>query len=172
MTLDSFENILPKNMGFSDSTTELDSIHWVRQILNHFENYPTDYNLDILKSNRFTKQHYNIFLKIGFLNEKIDSLTNRKNEIESENVTIDEQAEKTTSRDNLLFKYRKSKFKNAISKNKIAIGMTKEMVIDSWGDPENINRDVGSWGIHEQWIYNSTYLYFENGKLTAFQDRQ
>lgn len=53
----------------------------------------------------------------------------------------------------------------------IWIGMTKEMVLESWGEPKDINRTVGSWGVHEQWIYyGDKYLYIENGKLTSWQD--
>ena len=52
----------------------------------------------------------------------------------------------------------------------IWIGMTKEMIVESWGSPNDINKTVGSWGVHEQWIYNSTYLYIENGILTSWQD--
>jgi hypothetical protein len=57
-----------------------------------------------------------------------------------------------------------------IIEGKIWMGMTKEMTRESRGDPEDINRTVGSWGVHEQWLYNGTYLYFENGKLTSWQD--
>jgi hypothetical protein len=53
---------------------------------------------------------------------------------------------------------------------KIWINMTKEMLIDSWGKPEKVNRTVGEWGIHEQWIYGKTYLYLENGILKSWQD--
>ena len=35
---------------------------------------------------------------------------------------------------------------------------------------KDINKTVGSWGIHEQWIYSSHFLYFENGILTSWQD--
>ena len=47
--------------------------------------------------------------------------------------------------------------------------------------PTNINRSVGSYGVHEQWVYREgafrspkystydIYLYFENGVLTSFQ---
>ena len=64
---------------------------------------------------------------------------------------------------------------NAILNGKIRIGMTKDQVIYSWGRPNDINRTVGSWGIHEQWVYdrgdyNSQYLYFEDGILTSWQD--
>lgn len=56
---------------------------------------------------------------------------------------------------------------------KIVIGMTKEQVEASWGQPRDVNRTVGSWGVHEQWIYGSyagCYLYFEEGILTSWQD--
>jgi hypothetical protein len=39
------------------------------------------------------------------------------------------------------------------------------------GEANEINRTVGSWGVHEQWVYtNNFYLYFENGKLTSYQN--
>lgn len=66
------------------------------------------------------------------------------------------------------------RIKNCILKGKIRLGMTKEQVEVSWGKPRDINKSVGSWGVHEQWIYrkfsHSTYLYFENGILTSWQD--
>ena len=59
---------------------------------------------------------------------------------------------------------------NLIKSQKIKIGMTKEQVLISWGEPDSKNRSVGSWGVHEQWVYGKKYLYFENNKLTSFQD--
>ncbi|KAF0236686.1 MAG: hypothetical protein FD181_2590 [Prolixibacteraceae bacterium] len=53
---------------------------------------------------------------------------------------------------------------------KIWLGMTDKMAKESWGNPKDINRSIGSWGAHEQWIYYDTYLYFENGKLTSWQE--
>lgn len=54
---------------------------------------------------------------------------------------------------------------------KIWIGMTREMAVDSRGEPEDINRTVTNYGTSEQWIYSSkNYLYFDNGKLTSWQD--
>ena len=68
-----------------------------------------------------------------------------------------------------------NKFKSAILNGEIILGMTDEIVIASWGYPDDKNRTVGSWGIHEQWIYSNgvksiTYLYFENGILKSWQD--
>lgn len=50
------------------------------------------------------------------------------------------------------------------------IGMDKEMATISLGSPNDINRTVGAWGVHEQWVYDNFYLYFENGKLTSYQN--
>jgi len=61
-----------------------------------------------------------------------------------------------------------------ITDKKIRLGMTDEMVRLSWGRPSDINRSVGVWGVHEQWIYRigeytRNYLYFRNGILTSWQ---
>lgn len=52
----------------------------------------------------------------------------------------------------------------------IKIGMTREEVLERWQKPKKINRSVGRWGVHEQWIYGDVYLYFENGVLTSWQE--
>lgn len=57
-----------------------------------------------------------------------------------------------------------------IFEKKIWIGMTKEMLFESWGRPNDINRTVGSWGVHEQCIYTGAYVYIENGVVTSWQD--
>lgn len=68
---------------------------------------------------------------------------------------------------------------DAIANHRFVIGMTVEQAILSVGSPNEINRSVGSWGVHEQWVYNrgvrvggvrGFYLYFENGKLTSWQE--
>ena len=57
-----------------------------------------------------------------------------------------------------------------ISEGYVRIGWNKEKCLMSWGKPKDINKSIGSWGVHEQWCYSSGYLYFENGKLTSIQD--
>jgi hypothetical protein len=68
--------------------------------------------------------------------------------------------------------------KKAIINSHIIIGMTEEQVRYSWGSPDDMNRSVGSWGVHEQWVFENqvynylrtTYVYFENGMLTSYQE--
>jgi hypothetical protein len=60
---------------------------------------------------------------------------------------------------------------NLINDGKIKLGMTKEQVQLSWGKPKKLNEDIYQGAVREQWIYDSQYLYFENDKLTAMQNR-
>lgn len=48
---------------------------------------------------------------------------------------------------------------------KIWKGMNSGMVRDSWGAAEKINRTINGNVIREEWIYRSTWLYFENNTL-------
>lgn len=57
-----------------------------------------------------------------------------------------------------------------IAKGKVHIGMTKEQAIAAWGNPGDINKTTSSFGVHEQWVYGSSYLYFEDGILTTVQN--
>jgi len=33
-----------------------------------------------------------------------------------------------------------------------------------------MNRSTYSFGVHEQWVYDGGYLYFENGTLKSIQN--
>jgi len=61
-----------------------------------------------------------------------------------------------------------------ILNGKVSIGMSREMVRASWGEPREVNRTVTSNSVNEQWvygtIYNRQYLYFRNGIMHTFQD--
>ena len=58
---------------------------------------------------------------------------------------------------------------NLIANQSYWKGMTPSQAIQSLGKPLDINRTVGEWGRHEQWVYDGKYLYFENGILTSYQ---
>ena len=65
-----------------------------------------------------------------------------------------------------------------IIERRVKLGWSEEMCRESWGSPSDINTTTGSWGVHEQWVYEVSYedyynmrcLYFENGVLTTIQD--
>lgn len=89
------------------------------------------------------------------LRSKVESLKKTSNEM----ISIDRKDEEESEK------------KKLINSGRIKLGMTKEEVKQAWGEPRKINRNVGSYGVHEQWVYSSgKYLYFENGILTSWQD--
>lgn len=51
---------------------------------------------------------------------------------------------------------------------KIWKGMSSEMVGDSWGKPQKINRVITSNVIKEEWIYKNSWLYIENDFLVEW----
>jgi hypothetical protein len=59
---------------------------------------------------------------------------------------------------------------DAIVKRKVMAGMNPEQVRAAWGRPERINRTVVPGHTTEQWVYGETYLYFDDGLLTSWQD--
>ena len=102
-------------------------------------------------------------LKIENENKRVENLKIKK---ENENKRI---ADLAVRNQNLTDLYGATIATRLINKE-IWIGMTKDMAIESCGVIFKNNRSVGSWGVHEQWVYSSRTLYFENGKLTSWQD--
>lgn len=57
-----------------------------------------------------------------------------------------------------------------VIKEKIRIGASQCDLYASWGEPNSENRSVGRWGVHIQHIYDSNYVYTENGVISSWQD--
>jgi len=58
-----------------------------------------------------------------------------------------------------------------IQNGRVKIGMTKTEAELAWGKPKEINTDIYGSSSQEQWVYSSSsYIYFENGKLSAIQN--
>jgi len=62
------------------------------------------------------------------------------------------------------------KYCQAIVNREIMTGMNPAQVRAAWGRPERINRTVLPRYTTEQWVYGDTYLYFDDGVLTSWQD--
>ncbi|GAA4845446.1 hypothetical protein GCM10023310_24240 [Paenibacillus vulneris] len=66
-----------------------------------------------------------------------------------------------------------SETKDLIRREKVAIGMTREQVLVSWGKPDNVNAYGGKM---EQWVYRygssfkAQYLYFSGNILDSIQN--
>ena len=109
-------------------------------------------------------------------NKQIDAFIKMKIEQEKQLIQIAEERKikvEEKEYDDLEKKYIKKYGEETyreLKKGYYWIGMNQEMATISLGSPNDINRSVGSWGIHEQWVYKNLYLYFENGKLKSYQN--
>jgi hypothetical protein len=67
------------------------------------------------------------------------------------------------------YAYLKGKYGTAMADRlfarKIWKGMNSGMVTDSWGPAQKITREVAGSIIKEEWLYKTTWLYFENSVL-------
>jgi hypothetical protein len=71
----------------------------------------------------------------------------------------------TDSRYNALVSKYGSAMASRLYAGKIWKGMNSEMVKDSWGTAQKINRVISGNIIKEEWIFKNTWLYFENNAL-------
>ena len=74
------------------------------------------------------------------------------------------------------FSYLENKYGSNIAarliSGKIWKGMSSEMVKDSWGVAEKINRIINGNVVKEEWIFRTTWLFFENNTLVEWGPRK
>ena len=110
-----------------------------------------------------------IFKRQAVLNNKpVAPVSQEQESVQSTETQSRQQQQRKVSR----FTYLENKYgSNMAAKliaGKIWKGMTAEMVSDSWGTPQKINRVISSNVIKEEWIYNNTWLYIENDELVQW----
>lgn len=87
-------------------------------------------------------------------------------------VQQDQQDQNSQPQQVSRFSYLESKYGSnmaaRLTSGKIWKGMNAEMVKDSWGTAEKINRVISGNIIKEEWIFKNTWLYFENNTLVEW----
>ncbi|MBL1213049.1 MAG: hypothetical protein HND52_06815 [Ignavibacteriae bacterium] len=96
-----------------------------------------------------------------------------KNEIEnlSEKVTELERKLTLARRDLYITKYGKEAGEN-VALGRVWIGMTEDMLRDSWGKPDKIEKNVENWGVFTQWYYGDVTYFFRDGILTEGEEKE
>lgn len=54
----------------------------------------------------------------------------------------------------------------------VGIGSPEKNITAKFGKPRKINKTVTTLGVHKQYVYGSTYIYADNGIVTAFQEQE
>ncbi len=85
-----------------------------------------------------------------------------------------EEIELQQTSDRFVLEYSTPEIRAHVIRGQLVVGMNKLEVHAALQQiPWDINKTVGVWGIHEQFIYyngvNMFYLYFENEFLTSWQ---
>lgn len=92
-----------------------------------------------------------------------------KNKVNREAKTRETKAKETARREKIIKLYGANSA--AILNHEVRLSWTKQMCIESWGRPKEINKTIVAGSVNEQWVYTiKKYLYFENEKLTGIQE--
>lgn len=154
-------SIFAENIGFIEKS----------EVVEILDTYPDNY-LQI-------KHNDTIGFMLDFHVEQTPELQNFKTEklpsLKAKLSVIEKQYEK--SKDEELVRLRKIYGEWAYFvqlKGPVIRKMPDRVVLTILGKPDDVNETVGSWGRHEQWVYNISskethYYYFENGILTSWQ---
>ncbi|MEJ2193439.1 MAG: hypothetical protein P8X73_01100 [Ignavibacteriaceae bacterium] len=121
-----------------------------------FNNYNSE--KEQLTANKIQLQNEIAELKI-----EIDSLNNLVPQLE-QNIF-------TSYRELFVIKYGEE-IGNKIAYKQIWIGMTDEMVLDSWGKPDYVDKNKEAWGTFTQWYYGDVIFFFKNGELTDWEGEE
>ncbi|HEY7751295.1 MAG TPA: hypothetical protein VH917_03305 [Ignavibacteriaceae bacterium] len=98
---------------------------------------------------------------ISLLKNKIDSLTSLIPQVEQQ--IADCYRELYTS------KYGEEIGQRVIYKQ-VWKGMTENMMMDSWGTPDKIDKNKEKWGVFSQWYYGDVIFFFRDGKLIDWEE--
>jgi predicted transport protein len=108
-------------------------------------------------------------IKANLLNEKNEL----KSDIENLSSELTDLENKVTLalRDLYIAKYGEKDGVN-VSYGRVWKGMTEEMLRDSWGKPDKIEKNVENWGTFTQWYYGDVTYFFRDGVLTEGDEKE
>jgi len=103
----------------------------------------------------------------AILQAKIDSMYQRIDEID---LLLGQEFNAEEMLEAMIEKYGKKKGP-MIADGRVWVGVSPEMALDSWGNPDSKKKSEGSWGVNETWYYpDGKYIFFENGRLSKWKD--
>ena len=109
----------------------------------------------------FSVKKIDLQIEITDLKNEIEAMRNLKPELELEVIIA--------YRELYVLKYGEE-FGQRVSYNQVWKGMSEEMMHDSWGEPDKIDRNVQDYGVFNQWYYGDVTLFFRDGKLIDWEE--
>ncbi|NOX17904.1 MAG: hypothetical protein GXO87_06445 [Chlorobi bacterium] len=115
---------------------------------------------------------------------QLDSLTSAKEQLSAETAKLKAELDSLQNylasfddrlnlkkQELMLLRYGKKTGGN-IAAGKVWKGMTEQMLRDSWGEPDKIDKNVEKWGVFTQWSYGKITYFFRDGKLTDWEEKK
>lgn len=110
------------------------------------------------------------------LSPKQEKLKKKESELAAEQIESDIQArydaEVLAAKKARAATYQYAKSINAVHNKQVIVGMTKDDLIKSWGNPDHINDSVTGSDMRQQWVYitpsGRQYVYVRDGIVTGW----
>lgn len=117
-------------------------------------------------------------------NNRLDSLTVLKNRLKEQKQSLKSEIDKLTKLseelDNKLKeclpaffikKYGKE-IGRRVAAGRVWVGMTEEMLRDSYGKPDKVETNKEKWGVFSQYYYGKIIFFFRDGKLIEWEEKE
>lgn len=153
------------------------------QIVKPYFFLEKDGSKTMVKFSDFTQECNGIFTKDDYIRRPTFMLAEDFNEIvaakqraaeEQKRLEEERQREEEMARqehEKRIMQKFGNKYGPMICRGEVCLNMTKEMCLEAWGEPLEVNTTIVQGLVHEQWVYGwQTYLYFDNGILKAIQN--
>lgn len=127
-------------------------------------------NKEYLKVKYNSMEGYLIYFLVSSYGSEFSAFVQNAKKIEEERKRIEEQKIKAERKAALTKKYGSSAATRVLE-GKIWIGMTEQMLLESWGRPDDINTTVTRYGTSKQFVYGlGRYVYVKNGIVDSWQN--
>jgi hypothetical protein len=127
-------------------------------------------NREYLKVKYDSMEGYLIYFLVSSYTSEFGAFVKNAKKFEEERKRIEEQKINADRKIALTKKYGSSAATRILD-GKIWMGMTEQMLLESWGQPDDINTTVTRYGTSKQFVYGlGRYVYVENGKVDSWQN--
>jgi len=165
---DDYEGKVIDNVKAGDTVKIFNWKYWDLLVEYHNGKYGYIGQFYLLKNDKLNEFLYSLEAKATQDRTKeLEKESHQRNSLQKQ--AIEQQNQKRISDIKSKFGKYGSQIVQDIINKKIWIGMSSEMAVASWGEPERINKTVNADGVKEQWVYGRDYLYFKSGLLETFQ---
>ncbi|RMD50008.1 MAG: hypothetical protein D6830_03695 [Ignavibacteria bacterium] len=132
-------------------------------------------SVSLSAQNKITKQEYDS--QYDSLLKAKETLLSQKEELKKEINLLEDKKEELEQKlqdclPSFFIKKYGREIGNRIAAGRVWTGMTEEMLLDSYGKPDKVNRNKEKWGTFAQYYYGKIIFFFRDGKLIEWEEKK